>query len=74
MLIIWPSGNFNTKRRGCDYSCRTGILESIGYRDLVIINPIYFHEILSVKGNTSRITLGLFLVFSKYGHNVVTWS
>ena len=41
--------------------------------DLVIINPIYYHEILPVKANR-RITLGLFLAFSKHGQKVVTWS
>jgi len=41
--------------------------------DLVIINPIYYHEILPVLANR-RITLGLFLAFSKHGEKVVTWS
>ena len=41
--------------------------------DLIIINPIYYHEILPVKAN-KRITLGLFLAFSKHGEKVVTWS
>jgi hypothetical protein len=41
--------------------------------DLVIINPIYYHEILPVRANR-RITLGLFLAFSKHGEEVVTWS
>ncbi len=41
--------------------------------DLVIINPIYYHEILPVRANR-RITLGLFLAFSKHGEKVVTWS
>lgn len=41
--------------------------------DLVIINPIYYHEILPVRANR-RITLGLFLAFSKQGEKVVTWS
>jgi hypothetical protein len=42
--------------------------------DLVIINPNYYHEILPVKGSKRRITLGLFLAFSKYGKKIVTWS
>lgn len=42
--------------------------------DLIIINPNYYHEILPVKGSKRRITLGLFLAFSKYGKKVVTWS
>lgn len=41
--------------------------------DLVIINPIYYHEILPVRANR-RITLGLFLAFSRHGDKVVTWS
>ncbi len=42
--------------------------------DLIIINPKYYHEILAVKGSKKRMTLGLFLAFSKYGKKVVTWS
>ena len=42
--------------------------------DLVIINPLYYHEILPVRDNKKRITLGLFLAFSNYGKKVVTWS
>lgn len=42
--------------------------------DLVIINPNYYHEILPVKGSKRRITLGLFLSFSKYGKKFMTWS
>jgi hypothetical protein len=42
--------------------------------DLIIINPNYYHEILPVRGSRKRITLGLFLAFSKYGKKVVTWS
>jgi hypothetical protein len=41
--------------------------------DLLIINPNYYHEILPVRANR-RITLGLFLAFSKHGEKVVTWS
>jgi hypothetical protein len=54
--------------------CSESVIIKPRQGDLVIINPIYFHEILPVKGNKSRITLGLFLAFSKYSHNVVTWS
>lgn len=42
--------------------------------DLIIINPNYYHQILPVKGSKRRITLGLFLAFSKYGKKIVTWS
>ncbi len=42
--------------------------------DLIIINPIYYHEILPVKGKKTRMTLGLFLAFSNYGKKIVTWS
>ena len=42
--------------------------------DLVIINPLYYHEVLPVRDNKKRITLGLFLAFSNYGKKVVTWS
>ena len=42
--------------------------------DLIIINPIHFHEIYHVKGQKKRVTLGLFLGFSKYGNKILTWS
>ena len=42
--------------------------------DLIIINPVHFHEILPVKGKKRRVTLGLFLGFSNYGNSILTWS
>ena len=42
--------------------------------DLVIINPIFYHEILPVIGEKTRITLGLFLGISKISNSVLTWS
>lgn len=54
--------------------CKNAIKIKPNQGDLIIINPIYFHEILPVKGKKSRITLGLFLGFSKFGRNIITWS
>ncbi len=42
--------------------------------ELVIINPNFFHEILPIEGKLKRITLGLFLAFSKNSGPIVTWS
>ena len=53
--------------------CRQSITIKPNQGDLLIINPIYYHEILPVRANR-RITLGLFLAFSRHGEKVVTWS
>lgn len=42
--------------------------------DLILINPIYFHEILPVRGKKKRVTLGLFLGFADYRNSILTWS
>lgn len=53
--------------------CKESVKIKPNQGDLVIINPIYYHEILPVRAN-KRITLGLFLAFSRQGEKVVTWS
>jgi len=70
------------KYRNIEFGYRRDVVANSTHRlkikpnqgDLVIINPNYYHEILPVKGNKRRITLGLFLSFSKYGKKIVTWS
>ena len=42
--------------------------------DLIILNPINYHEILPVKGIKQRVTLGLFFAFSNINKKIVTWS
>ena len=42
--------------------------------DLVIINPNYYHEVTKITGNTSRITLGMFLGFYSKEARIVAWA
>ena len=42
--------------------------------DLVIINPIYYHEVTKITGKTPRITLGMFLGFYKKDCKIVAWA
>ena len=42
--------------------------------DLVIINPNYFHEVKKITGDTSRITLGMFLGFYSKESKIVAWA
>ena len=52
-------------------SCRLSKVES---GDLVIINPIHYHEVTTIKGNVPRITLGMFLGFSESKNKIVSWA
>ena len=65
--------NFGYSRNVLE-DCKNAVKIKPRQGDLIIINPIHFHEILPVKGKKRRITLGLFLGFSKYGSNILTWS
>ena len=42
--------------------------------DLVIFNPNYYHEVTEITGNTSRITLGMFLGFYSKEFKIVAWA
>ena len=42
--------------------------------DLVIINPNYYHEVTKITGDTSRITLGMFLGFYTKESRIVAWA
>ena len=42
--------------------------------DLVIINPNYYHKVTEITGETSRITLGMFLGFYEKNCKVVAWA
>lgn len=52
-------------------SCRISNLES---GDLVLINPIQYHEVTKIQGPTPRITLGMFLGFSNYERKIISWA
>lgn len=76
----WKKSDERFRQISFGYSRRVleGCNESVQIKprpgDLIIINPIYFHEILPVKGQKKRITLGLFLAFSDYSNHILTWS
>jgi hypothetical protein len=42
--------------------------------DLVIINPIYYHEVTRIIGDVPRITLGMFLGFYNQQRRIVAWA
>ena len=52
-------------------SCRA---PDLGMGDLVIINPVYYHEVTKITGDTPRITLGMFLGFYNRGCRIVAWA
>ena len=52
-------------------SCRAPNLEA---GDLVIINPIYYHEVTRITGDAPRITLGMFLGFYSRKGKIVAWA
>lgn len=52
-------------------SCRA---PSLGAGDLVIINPVFYHEVTRITGDTPRITLGMFLGFYSRGCRIVAWA
>ena len=51
--------------------CRAPGLEA---GDLVIINPIYYHRVTEITGDTPRITLGMFLGFYGQDRKIVAWA
>ena len=56
---------------GSGQSCRAPNPEA---GDLVIINPVYYHEVTRITGDSPRITLGLFLGFYSRKRRVVAWA
>ncbi|MHA7734212.1 2OG-Fe(II)-dependent halogenase WelO5 family protein [Nitrosopumilus sp. S6] len=42
--------------------------------DLVIINPNYFHQVTKIEGESSRISLGMFVGIFKKQQQIVAWS
>ncbi len=42
--------------------------------DLVIINPSYYHEVTKIKGETPRITLGMFLGIYRKKLEMISWA
>lgn len=50
------------------------ILSNFEPGDLVLINPLQYHEVTKILGPTSRITLGMFLGFSNNERKIVSWA
>ena len=42
--------------------------------DLVILNPSYYHKVTKITGDTSRITLGMFLGFYRKERKILAWA
>ena len=42
--------------------------------DLVIMNPNYYHRVTKITGNTSRITLAMFLGFYRKDCKIIAWA
>lgn len=42
--------------------------------DLVLINPLQYHEVTEIQGDIPRITLGMFLGFSENNHEIISWA
>ena len=52
-------------------SCK---IKNVEQGDLVLINPIQFHEVTKIQGTSSRITLGMFLGFSNSTRKIISWA
>lgn len=76
----WKKNDEKYREIGFGYSnkviskCKESSLIKANSGDLVIFNPRHYHEILPIAGKSKRITLSLFLAFSKMSNKVVTWS
>ena len=70
------------KFRNIDFGYSSRFLESSNFckishlntGDLVIMNPNYYHKVTKITGNTSRITIGMFLGIYEKDCKIVTWA
>ena len=49
-------------------------ISNLNAGDLVILNPNYYHEVSEIRGDTSRISLGMFLGFFEDTKKIVAWA
>ncbi len=52
-------------------SCK---ISNIEQGDLVLINPIQYHEVTKIQGPSPRVTLGMFLGFSNKMQKIFSWA
>ncbi|NIM25932.1 MAG: hypothetical protein GTN97_02205 [Nitrosopumilaceae archaeon] len=62
---------YSSKVVTSEKSCKISNLEP---GDLVLINPIQYHEVTMIQGPTPRITLGMFLGFSNNEKKIISWA
>lgn len=70
------------KFRNIDFGYSSNVIESsesckmsnFSAGDLVIMNPNYYHKVTKITGDTTRITLGMFLGFYRKDSKIVTWA
>ena len=70
------------KFRNIDFGYSSNLIEGNEFHrlsdfaagDLVIINPNFYHEVTKIEGDTSRITLGMFLGFYTKESKIVAWA
>ena len=83
-LIIYQKNwqKQDEKFRNIDFGYSSKVISSKKYckisniekGDLVLINPIYYHKVTTIQGSTPRITLGMFLGFSKNNNEIISWA
>ena len=49
-------------------------ISNIEQGDLVLINPIQYHQVTKIQGTSPRITLGMFLGFSNQTRKIISWA
>ena len=49
-------------------------ISNIERGDLVIINPLHYHEVTKIQGTSPRITLGMFLGFLNNSKKIISWA
>lgn len=62
---------YSSKLVGSEKSCK---IPNIEQGDLVLINPIQYHEVTKIQGTSPRITLGMFLGLSNNTKKIVSWA
>ena len=54
--------------------CQESVVITPKPGDLVVFNPLFYHEILPVEASSERISLNLFAAFGFSGKKILTWS
>ncbi|MFZ8907454.1 MAG: hypothetical protein ACO2YR_00830 [Nitrosopumilaceae archaeon] len=62
---------YSSELTSSEESCK---ITNIEEGDLVLINPLKYHEVTKIQGPSSRITLGMFLGFSNHNQKNISWA